>query len=136
MNIGEIIWPTPASAACKHYLRFMLLVVDELGITFENDPPPDPLPVARAYLAGEISEQEYERPRDAWWSNVEAAGGVTEFGNAAVLKARLAICLLGALEETVEYIGDKLSWFLEVLEMMSYDGKRLSALMNAYFAPK
>ena len=133
MNIGEIIWPTPASAACKHYLRFMLLVVDEIGITFENDSAPDPLPIARAYLAGEISEQEYKRPSGDWLLNIEAAGG--SMGSPAVLKAHTALSLLGALEETVEYIGDSLSWFLEVLEMMGYDGKRLSALMNAYFAP-
>ena len=133
MNIGEIIWPTPASAACKHYLRFMLLVVDELGITFENDPPPDPLPVARAYLAGEISEKEYERASGDWLLNIEAAGGSMD--NPAVLEAHIALSLLGALEETVEYIGDSVSWFLQVLAMMGYDGRRLSALMNAYFAP-
>ena len=135
MNIGEIVWPTPASAACKHYLRFMLLVVDELGITFANDPPPDPLPVARAYLAGEIAEQDYERAREAWWSNVDAAGGVTEIRNPAAVKARLAISLLGALEANIEDIGDRLSWFLEVLQIMGYDGHRLTARMNAYFAP-
>jgi hypothetical protein len=133
MNIGDIIWPTPASAACKHYLRFMLLVVDELGITFENDSAPDPLPIARAYLAGEIAEPEYERASGAWLLNIEAAGG--SMGSPAVLKAHIALSLLGALEETVEYIGDSLSWFLQVLAMMGYDGKQLTARMDAYFAP-
>jgi hypothetical protein len=132
MNIGSIIWPQDAWTACKLYLDFSLQVVSKLGIVFPSTRP-DPRVVARQYMDGEISEEEYRAEAVAWWDTLKATGQITKFQDPAVLLMRMAICLLSVTPDEAPRLGDHLSWFLELLEFMGKDLRDPHAMMARHF---
>ena len=114
MNIGSIQWPADPAEAGRWYLAFAIDRVTAAGIQFPP-PSPDPLVLARAYLAGEVSEQEYWAARDRWWDYIESRDALFEFRDRDVLIARLAICLLGGVPRPEDELAELVSWLIEVL---------------------
>ena len=133
MNMGSIVWPKDARAACVHYLDFVLQVVDKLDIEFP-DTRPDPRAVVRLYIYGKTSDAAYMAERDAWWVSLDATGQITQFKDPSVLLMRLAICLLSATTDEAPQLGEHLSWFFEVLHFMGTDLREPHAMMERYFA--
>ena len=133
MNIDSIIWPEDSKAACNHYLEFIIQVVETLGIVFPNTQP-DPRVVARRYIEGKISDEEYRAEACTWENLLETAGEVRVSRDPSLLLARLALCLLSATPDEVPRLGDHLSWFLEVLSIMGMDSREPLAMMSKYFA--
>jgi len=133
MNIDSIIWPADAKAACNHYLKFVIQVVETLGIIFPNTRP-DPRAVAERYIDGEISDEEYGAEACAWWELLEAAGEIRISRERSLLLVRLALCLLSATPDEAPRLGDHLSWFLEMLYFMGIDSREPHAMMSKYFA--
>jgi hypothetical protein len=132
MNMSSIIWPEEAKAACNHYLTFILQVVVELEIVF-TETRPDPRIVARRYIDGEISEEEYSAEAGAWWDFLDAAGETRGPRTRPAILARLAICLLSATPNEAPRLSDHLSWFLELLEKMGIDLHGPRAMMERHF---
>ena len=131
MNLGDIIWPNDVRAACTHYLNFLLKVVDKLEIVFPSSRP-DPRIVARRYILGEISEEEYRAAADPWWDSLEGPQ-LLSFRDPTVLIARLALCLLYARLEEAPRLADHLSWFFEVLGFMGKDLREPEEMMATHF---
>ncbi len=132
MNIGNIVWPKDARAASTHYLTFVLQVVDKLEIVFPSTRA-DPRVVARRYLRGEISDEAFTAERDPWWDALDGPQ-LGNFRDPEALLARLALCLLGAKPDEAPQLGDRLSWFFEVLGFMGKDLREPEEMRKRYFA--
>src|SRR5262245_54128173 len=133
MNIGSIIWPSEATAACQQYLKFVIRVVEGYGIVFPG-PRASPLQAAQAYIAGTVSEDEYRAEAIAWWDELDSQGGIREFRERASLLIRLALCLLSATPDEAPRLGEHLSWFFQVLGFMGLDVREPIKMMRAHFA--
>lgn len=134
MNIGSIVWPKDATAACHRYLGFLVAVLGKHDIAFPG-PRPDPRIVARRYIDGEIDVEAYRAEAIAWWDLLEVLDGVNRISrDPSALLARLAICLLSATPDEAPRLAEHLSWFFEVLGFMGMDLDLSLAMMENYFA--
>jgi hypothetical protein len=129
---GLIEWPADPQEACAHYLEFAIATVDALGIEFSGARV-DPRLVARQYVERTMSEDEYRSERAWWWDRVDAAGGIRDLSDRETQHARLALCLLGATPDQASQLGDKLSWFLEVLGFLGFKAKVTDPMVESYF---
>jgi hypothetical protein len=129
---GLIAWPADPREGCAHYLSFATSVIDAFGLEFDAARA-DPRLVARHYVDGSISEDEYRAEALWWWERVEAIGGVRDFSDPETLRARLALCLLGATPDRAPLLGDMLSWFLELLCFLGFKAERVDPMVERYF---
>ena len=132
MNIDSIQWPEDAEEACKFYLGFVIEVVEELKFSFP-DLAPNPVATAKAYVKGDLSEEECRSQATLWWTHLESSGAIRELRDRSALEARLAICLLSATTDHAKQLGEHLSWFLEVLGFLRIDLVKPIRRMNEYF---
>jgi hypothetical protein len=113
-------------------LAFAIATVDTLGIQFSGARV-DPRVVARQYVERTISQDEYRAERAWWWDRIDAAGGIRDLSARETHHARLALCLLGATPDQASQLGDKLSWFLEVLESLGFKANVTDPMVERYF---
>jgi hypothetical protein len=132
MNIGSIVWPADAKAACNHYLEFLIKSVSQLKIVFPTTQP-DPCVVARRYIDGVISDEEYAAEARQWWLLVDSVDGSRITRERTALIGRLALCLLSATRDQAPLLGDHLSWFLEVLGFIGMDLHEPLDMMTKHF---
>lgn len=130
--IGFIVWPAGVADAVQLYRRYVLQVVEMLGIKFDSAPE-DPLPIVQGLLAGSVSEAERDAAMTKWWRYLDNNGLLRNLQDNNALQARLALCLLVPVQPRPEDFGEQLSWFLEVLGLLGADVSVASHLMDSYF---
>lgn len=132
MNIGSILWPVDGRASINLYLGFLIKIIEALGMRFSSSGP-DPLSIAKRYMSGVLSEDEYRATANVWWGYLDGNDATRDLQNEDALKARIAICLLSVTMDDVEELGEHLSWFFEVLEQLGIDLDKPIDMMVAYF---
>ena len=132
MNIGAINWPKDSRAAVKLYLGYLIQVVEFLNLKFPKLGS-DPLFTTKKYIAGALSEAEYRESANVWWGYLDGKGSARDLKNENVLLARVAICLLSVTQDEVDYLGEHLSWFLEVLDQLKIELDKPIEMMAVYF---
>lgn len=132
MNIGSIVWPVDDRAAINLYLGFLIKVIEALGMSFSSSGP-DPLTTAKSYISGALSEYEYRATANVWWGYLDGNGATRDLQSEDALKARVAICLLSVTMDDVEELGEHLSWFFEMLELLGIDLDKPIDMMAEYF---
>lgn len=132
MSIGYIIWPEDTKAACDLYLKFIIPIVARLGMPFPERLP-DPVAVASGFVAGAVSEADYEEAKLRWWDELDSESEIRDMQSTQALTARIALCLLSASRSEAHRLGDHLSWFLEVLQLIPVDVHGPIQEMKAYF---
>lgn len=130
--IGSIDWPRDSHEASSLYLRFLILVIRKLGISFSEDDA-DPVRIAESYSAKSISEKEYIDAANSWWLKLEERNLERELQDPIALKHRLAISLLSVKSSELDVLGEHLSWFFEILENLGFDLDQPVELMQEYF---
>lgn len=134
-SIDLIEWPKSANSAIHFYLGFLVWVLDALKINFsayENDP----ICTTKLFLDGVVSNDERLQESKLWWDYIDSREAMRDFQDKEILMARLAICLLSFTEKDVEYLGENLSWFLEVLGFLGENVDKAIEMMEVYFEPK
>ena len=132
MTIASIAWPEDSRDAISLYLRFLVSVVDYFRIPFPLDGP-NPIPIVKDYLSGDINEMQYRESANQWWAVLDTQGNIREVQESAVLRSRLAICLLSATQSEHNELGEHLSWFFEVLENLGFSLVEPIAMMKNHF---
>ena len=130
-TIGSIAWPNNASDAVRLLLRFMVKVIEQLGISF-NSPIYDPVVVVGGLLSGRLSQDDRRLALAHWWKIVDEKG-IRDLHTADVLVARLAVCLLSPSDDEAWSLSDQLSWFLEVLGLLGADVDKAVSIMEENF---
>lgn len=129
--IGSIAWPSDARDSIHLLQRFMLEVVERLGIAF--DPlANDPRVIVRGILSGELGSAERRSALAYWWSIVDEKG-IRDLQSRDALVARLAICLLSPSEDEAWNLSEQLSWFIEVLGFLGADVDNAIDAMEKHF---
>lgn len=131
MYISNINWPNNSEDRVALYLRFMLLVIDDLDINFPEELG-DPVGIAKSFLLGDVSRKFYDDSSATYWRYIETKDALREFSDKKILLARLAISLLSANKD-VEEMGEKLSWFFEVLDYLGLDSDKALNTMRQHF---
>jgi hypothetical protein len=132
MNIGSIVWPNDRRSAINLYLRFLIKVIEALGLRFSLSGP-DPIKIARDYIAGMLSEEDYRATANIWWGYLDGNNATRDLQTQDALMARVAICLLSVTEEEAEDLGEHLSWFFEILEKLGIDLDKPISMMAKHF---
>lgn len=135
MNIGAIDWPSDSKAAIELYLNFLIKVIKANDIQFPNTFQ-DPIGITSGYLEGRISEEEYRKSANEWWTFIDSNGQIREFSNRDALVARVAICLLSVTSEDAQELSEHLSWFFELLESLGIDLDLPIEMMCEHFSLK
>jgi len=133
-TISSINWPANPRDATRLYVGYVIETLERLNITFSGHPR-DPIDMARGYLNGTLSGEICRSESMAWWKTIEAQDAVREFQDSRALLARIAICLLSIKEDGTSDLGEDLSWFIEVLDLMNADTDQAVRIMVAYFDP-
>ena len=131
--IGSIDWPKNNHEAVRLYLGYVIKVLDALNIKYSHHEN-DPLEMARAYVAGEISPEKCQMEAMVWWKKIDDQAAIRDFQNKEALMARLAICLLHLKVNDTSDLGEDLSWFIEVLSFMGADVDLAINIMAEYFS--
>ena len=132
MNIGSIAWPVDRRASINLYLGFLIKVIETLDVKVPSVGP-EPLSAAKMYMIGQLPENEYRAFASIWWRYIDGEGEIRNFKNEDFLKARIAICLLSVTLDDVEILGEHLSWFFEVLELLGINLDIPINMMIDYF---
>lgn len=132
MYICNITWPKNNDETMKLLLSFMIQVVEKLNISFPIEIN-DPLDIAKAFITGDLPLSEYEKAYESCWKYIDDRDAIREFGQTDILHARLGICLLSANNKPEE-AGEKLAWFLEVLDYLKIDTDDAENLMFKHFS--
>ncbi len=85
------------------------------------------------YVDEKISEDEYVSQAVRWWDVIDSTYGIRNFQDRPALLARVAISLLSARTDHADQLGEKLSWFLEVLGFLGIDTSESLRKMDEYF---
>jgi hypothetical protein len=132
MNLGEIEWAKDPIEATKQYLSLVVEVIEWTGLEFEGAEP-QPLAIAKAYVAGAMEPIEYAAFAGPWWDYLERTDQLREFGNREAVKARLALCLLTVRPEESVRLEDHLSWFFQFLQKLGFSLDVPRAMMEQRF---
>lgn len=133
-TISSIDWPADAGDATRLYLGYVIQTLETLCITFPGGAR-DPVNMAKAYMDGTLSSEACQAESITGWKTIDAQEATREFRDPRVLLARLAICLLSIKEDGTSNLGEDLSWFIEVLDLMNADTDKAVEIMVAYFDP-
>jgi hypothetical protein len=131
MYILNIKWPKNEEDKGKLFLGFMVKVLETLGIGFPSELM-DPLQHARNYLNQDITKEEYEKLTPFYWKYIDDRNGIREFRDKNILKARLGLVLCSATTD-MDSTGEKLAWFLEVVEFLGINLDHPTQMMQEYF---
>jgi hypothetical protein len=134
MRISDIHWPQDPRAACELYLDFVIRVVERCGIAFPASRR-DPVVVARGYLAGSVSEEDYRAEVTSWSDELMSTGGLRELRDPRALTIRLAMCVVGVTPERTPELGEYLDWFFQLLWLLGIDDRAAREEMERVFAP-
>ena len=109
--------------------------LDQLGISFEENKPNNPVMLIRQTLDQQHDEDQRLIALNFWWCYVDSSDGIQDFQTPDILIARLAICLLSPSPQTqnISELGEHLSWFFEVLVFLRQDVDRAIQLMQDFF---
>lgn len=130
-SIGSISWPTDRGAAVKILQQYMLNVVNNINIDF-NEAGNSPILVLQRLIDGEASEDDRISALDFWW-NLVGELGIRNFSEEKALVARLAISLLTPNEGDDLDLGEQLSWFIELLGFLNADVESAINIMRDSF---
>lgn len=132
LSINSIIWPKDNLAAQKHYVSYMIKVLNALEIEYAGWER-DPVHFVEGYIAGTWTSELCRAEATAWWSLIDSRGESRELRDPQILMARLAICLLSIDEGKVGSLGESLSWFIEVLGFMGKNTRTAITIMAEHF---
>lgn len=129
--ISAISWSPERGNAVKELQRYMLAVVDQLGIDFETSTD-SPVALVNRLIDGSSTESERQTALAHWWGLIDEKG-IRDLSSKDVLIARLAVSLLSPTAVDSLDLGEQLSWFLEVLGFLGLDVDKAIDVMQVHF---
>ncbi|WPH17802.1 hypothetical protein [Variovorax paradoxus] len=129
--ISAISWPPERGNAVNELQRYMLAVVDQLGIEFETSTD-SPVALVNQIIDGSATESERQTALADWWGLIDEKG-IRDLSSRDLLIARLAVSLLSPTAVDSHNLGEQLSWFLEVLGFLGLDVDKAIDVMQVHF---
>ena len=130
MSTGKIQWPADQVSAHRLFVGYLVEVVDRTRVIFDSSLP-DPVLVARDYLAGRISDDDLRALARPWWRSFYPEDSMQD---RTAAMGRLAVSLIGMSDRPAENFDDLLDWALQFMYFLGYDARPAIGILDGYFA--
>lgn len=132
--MSNIVWPNNAASAVKHYVGFVVKIIEENSIDYSTLPE-NPLPAAKLYLDDKITDKDMADAGQGWREYIDQCGYSGDFQTLNAVKARLAWSAFSVNVDNInnlENIWENLSWVIEFCNILT-NSKKAREIYRSYF---
>jgi hypothetical protein len=126
-------WPEDAKAACDSFVNAAVHIFERYRIAFPG-PLPDPVAIAKGYLAGTVTAAECSAQADEWSRILYTPERIRDVKTPSVLATRLALILLSCIPDRASDLSLALEWLLEYIKALGHDTGAAVEILESHFA--